>query len=80
MMATSPQTIMQRFHRTLEGYTDQPLYVPEICKEVGASERTPRVCCQEHLGMSPRHYLLLRPMHLVRRALRQRAVSPFQGT
>jgi transcriptional regulator GlxA family with amidase domain len=63
--------IMRRFHRTLERYADQPVYVPELCKEVGASERTLRTCCQEHLGMSPKHYLLLRRMHMVRRALRE---------
>lgn len=63
--------IMRRFHRTLERYADQPVYVPELCKEVGASERTLRTCCQEHLGMSPKHYLLLHRMHMVRRALRE---------
>ena len=63
--------IMRRFHRTLERYADQPLYVPELCREIGASERTLRTCCQEHLGMSPKHYLSLRRLHLVRRALRE---------
>jgi AraC-like DNA-binding protein len=63
--------IMRRFHRTIEQHLDQPLYIPDLCAEIGASERTLRACCQEHLGMSPKRYLLLRRMHLVRRALRE---------
>jgi AraC-like DNA-binding protein len=62
--------IMRKFHGAIERHLDQPLYVPELCVEIGASERTLRVCCQEHLGMSPKRYLLLRRMHLARRALR----------
>jgi AraC-like DNA-binding protein len=61
--------IMRRFYRATEQYFDRPLYVPELCREIGTSARTLRVCCQEHLGMSPKRYLLLRRMHLVRRAL-----------
>ena len=30
-----------------------------------------RMACQKHLGVSPTQYLLLRRMHLARRALRQ---------
>jgi AraC-like DNA-binding protein len=62
--------IMRRFRRTVEESPDQPLYIPELCKVIGASDRTLRVCCQEQLGMSPKRYLLLRRMHLARRALR----------
>ena len=63
--------IMRRFHRVVEKHLDEPLYLPELCREVGASARTLLACCQEHLGMGPKHYLLLRRMHLVRRALRE---------
>ena len=70
--------IMRRFDRVIENHLDEPLYVPELCKEVGASERTLLACCQEHLGMGPKRYLLLRRMHLVRRALRES--SPAKAT
>jgi AraC-like DNA-binding protein len=62
--------IMRRFRRVLEDNPEQPLYIPEICKAIGVSERSLRVCSQEYLGMSPKRYLLLRRMHLARRALR----------
>jgi AraC-like DNA-binding protein len=65
--------IMRRFHRAVEESADQPLYLPELCTEIGVSDRTLRVCCQEQLGMSPKRYLLLRRMHLARRALRDSA-------
>jgi AraC-like DNA-binding protein len=66
-------TIMRRFRRAVEDNQDQPLYIPELCAAIGTSERTLRVCCQEQLGMSPKRYLLLRRMHLARRALRDGA-------
>ncbi len=65
--------IMRRFHRVVQENPDQALFIPEICTAVGASERTLRVCCEEHLGVSPKRYLLLRRMRLVRRALRDSA-------
>lgn len=63
--------IMRRFHRVIEEHLDEPLYIPELCRAVGASVRTLSECCHEHLGMGPKRYLVLRRMHAVRRALRE---------
>ena len=65
--------IMRRFRRAVEENPDEPLYIPELCKAIGVSDRTLRLCCQEQLGMSPKRYLLLHRMHLARRALRDSA-------
>jgi AraC-like DNA-binding protein len=62
--------IMRRLEEVLEANPDRTLYVAELCGAAGASGRTLRACCQEHLGMSPTRYLWLRRMHLARRALR----------
>jgi AraC-like DNA-binding protein len=62
--------IMRRLEELLEANPDRTLYLDELCAAAGASDRTLRACCQEHLGMSPTHYLWLRRMHLARRALR----------
>lgn len=64
------EIIMRRFRRVVEENPEQPLYIPEICKEIRVPSRTLRIVCQEHLGMGPKRYLLLRRMHLARRALR----------
>jgi AraC-like DNA-binding protein len=61
--------VMRRFRRVVAENPEQPLYLPDICKAIGVAGRTLRLCCQEHLGMGPKHYLLLRRMHLVRRVL-----------
>ena len=63
--------VMRRFRRVVEENPEQPLYIPEVCKAIGVSGRTLQTCCQEHLGMGPKRYLLLRRIHLARRALRQ---------
>jgi len=65
--------VMRRFRRVLEENPEQPLYIPEICKAIRVASRTLRMCCQEHLGMGPKRYLLLRRMRLAQRALRQAA-------
>jgi AraC-like DNA-binding protein len=63
--------IMRRFRRVIEEHLDQPLYIPELCKEIGTTGRTLNLCCHEHLGMGAKHFLLLRRMHMVKRSLRQ---------
>ena len=65
--------IMHRFRRVVEENPEQPLYIPEICRTIRVSSRTLRMVCQEHLGMGPKRYLVLRRMHLARRALRDAA-------
>jgi AraC-like DNA-binding protein len=63
------QNIMRRFNSILKANPTTPLYVLEIAAAVGASLRSLTVCCQEHLGMGPKKYLLLRRMHLAKQAL-----------
>jgi len=62
--------VMRRFRGVLEENPEKSLYIPEICKAIGVSDRTLLICCHQYLGMGPRRYLTLRRMHLVRRALR----------
>lgn len=70
--------VMRRFRRVLEENPEEPLYIPDICNRIRVSDRTLRLCCQEHLGMSPKRYLLLRRMAFVRRALH--AAAPNAAT
>ena len=60
---------MRKFRRILDDNPDRPSYVPEICAAIGVPERTLRYCCQDHLGMSPKRYLVLRRLNLAYRAL-----------
>ena len=71
--------IMRRFHQAIEQRLDQPIYAPELCAEIAASERTLRACCQEYLGMGPKRYLQLRRMHLVRRTLARQCARQRDG-
>jgi AraC-like DNA-binding protein len=63
--------VMRRFRRVVEENSEEALYIPEICKAIRVSDRTLRMVCQEHLGMGPKRYLLLRRMQSVRRALHE---------
>jgi len=65
--------IMRRFRRAVEENPDRVLYIPELAATIGVSNSTLRMCCQEQLGISPKRYLMLRHMHLARRALRDSA-------
>lgn len=62
---------MRRFHRIIEEHIGEPLYIAELCRQLGVSERALRFCCTEHLQMSAKRYLLLRRLHLFRQALRE---------
>jgi AraC-like DNA-binding protein len=61
--------VMQRFERMLEQRQDESLYVTDVCADIGVSERTLRLHCQEQLGMGPHRYLWIRRMNLARCAL-----------
>jgi AraC-like DNA-binding protein len=61
--------VVRRFRRLLEESADRALYIPEVCAAIGVPERTLRLCCQEHLGTSPKQFLVLRRMHLAQRTL-----------
>jgi len=63
--------VMNRFEEFLSAHSLEPVYLAEICAAIGASERTLRTCCQEHLGMGPIRYLWLRRMNLAHHALRR---------
>ncbi len=62
--------VMTQFRRLLAERDGQAVYVPQLCAAIGVSDRTLRLCCQEHLGTSPKRYLYLRRMTLAWRALR----------
>jgi AraC-like DNA-binding protein len=62
--------VLRRLENFLEVNPDSTLHLTDLCAAAGVSDRTLRVLCQEHIGMSPTRYLWLRRMHLARRALR----------
>jgi AraC-like DNA-binding protein len=65
------KSVVDRFHAALEANPDRAVFVPEVCSMIRVPDRTLRLCCEEYLGVSPKQYLLLRRLHLARRALRR---------
>ncbi len=61
--------IMRRFHAVIEANVGEALYVPDICRAANVPRRTLNAICHEALGMGPKRYLVLRRMHLARKAL-----------
>lgn len=81
MAATLRQrTIISRFEEFLEVRRGQPVYLVDICKAIGVSERTLRAACQDQFGMSPTRYLWLRRMYLARRRLADAAGAAISVT
>jgi len=70
--------VMHRLEQLLKESPDQPLHVAEVCAAIGVVDRTLRLHCMDHLGMSPQQYLWLRRMNLARRALA--LAEPFSTT
>ena len=62
--------VLRRLENFLEANPDSALHLTDLCAAAAVSDRTLRILCHEHLGMSPTRYLWLRRMHLARRALR----------
>src|SRR5215472_12355421 len=60
----------RRLENFLEANLDRTLHLTHLCAAAAASDRTLRILCQEHLGMSPTRYLWLRRLPLARRTLR----------
>jgi AraC-like DNA-binding protein len=61
--------VLRRLEDFLRANPDETLFISQLCAATGVSARTLLACCQEHLGMGPKRYLLLRRMHFARRAL-----------
>jgi AraC-like DNA-binding protein len=61
--------IIARLEEFLGANHDRAVYLTEICAAIAVSERTLRVCCEEHLGMGPIRYLWLRRIYLAHHAL-----------
>jgi len=66
-----PIRVMRRFQEVLEANPDEPIYLTDMCAEIGVTDRTLRLHCAQHLGTSPHRYLWLRRMNLARFALRR---------
>lgn len=66
----SREDILQRTLQLLDKHADAPLYLHELATACDVSERTLRSAFNEFFGITPKHFLRLRRLHQVRRALR----------
>ncbi len=61
--------VMRRLYEVLDESEGRPLYLMDVCARLGASGRSFRAACAEHMGLSPHRFLWLRRMQLARQAL-----------
>jgi AraC-like DNA-binding protein len=59
----------RRFQAEVETGVDRALSIPALARLLGVSERGLRDLCEEQLGISPVRFVMLRRLHLTRRAL-----------
>ncbi len=67
--AANHQDIIRKLDDVLAAHPNSNLNLTDLAVMVGVPSRTLRACCQEQLGMGPKHFLMLRRLHLVRRKL-----------
>lgn len=61
--------LAKKFEEAVEANLDRPLFIRELSRMLGLSERSLRSLCQEQMGISPQRFLALRRLHLARQAL-----------
>lgn len=66
----SRRDIIRRCRELLEERRWEPVRITELTTAAGVSERTLETAFEEYFGLTPVHYLMVRRLHAVRRALR----------
>jgi transcriptional regulator GlxA family with amidase domain len=61
--------LITHLDRVLAAHPDRSVPLGELCGTLGVAERTLRAICVQELGMSPRGYMRLCRLRLVRQAL-----------
>ena len=59
-----------KLEEVLDAHAPQLLRIPDLCRLLGVSDRSLRLCCDTFLGVTPLQYLQLRQLKRVRQVLR----------
>jgi AraC family ethanolamine operon transcriptional activator len=70
LAACERSAVVRRAREHLRAHAHTPVYLLDLCRAAGVSERTLRDAFLEHCGMAPMRYPKLRRLHQVRRTLR----------